>query len=32
MMGLIPYEIAAMKEVVKEKITLFGSVGKAGET
>ncbi len=29
MMGLIPYEIAAMKEVVKEKITLFGSVGKA---
>ena len=29
MMGLIPYEIAAMKEVVREKITLFGSVGKA---
>lgn len=29
MMGLIPYEIAAMKEVVKEKITLFGSVNKA---
>lgn len=29
MMGLIPYEIEAMKEVVREKITLFGSVGKA---
>ena len=29
MMGLIPYEIDAMKAVVKEKITLFGSVGKA---
>jgi len=29
MMGLIPYEIAAMKEVVREKLTLFGSVGKA---
>ena len=29
MMGLIPYEIAAMKKVVAEKITLFGSVGKA---
>lgn len=29
MMGLIPYEIAAMKDVVKEKITLFGSVNKA---
>lgn len=28
MMGLIPYEIEAMKEVVKEKITLFGSAGK----
>lgn len=28
MMGLIPYEIAAMKAVVKEKITLFGAVGK----
>lgn len=27
MMGLIPYEIAAMKEVVREKITLFGSAG-----
>ena len=27
MMGLIPYEIEAMKEVVREKITLFGSVG-----
>lgn len=25
MMGLIPYEIEAMKEVVHEKITLFGS-------
>ena len=29
MMGLIPYEIEAMKDVVREKITLFGSVGKA---
>lgn len=29
MMGLIPYEIAAMKKVVAEKIALFGSVGKA---
>ncbi len=29
MMGLIPYEIEAMKEVVREKLTLFGSVGKA---
>ena len=29
MMGLIPYEIEAMKEVVREKITLFGSVNKA---
>lgn len=29
MMGLIPYEIEAMKAVVREKITLFGSVGKA---
>jgi len=28
MMGLIPYEIAAMKKVVKEKILLFGSNGK----
>ncbi len=28
MMGLIPYEIAKMKEVVKEKIVLFGSEGK----
>ena len=27
MMDLIPYEIEAMKEVVREKITLFGSVG-----
>ncbi len=25
MMGLIPYEIQAMKEVVAEKIRLFGS-------
>ncbi|MBQ7800988.1 MAG: class II fructose-bisphosphate aldolase [Oscillospiraceae bacterium] len=29
MMGLIPYEIAAMKKVVANKITLFGSAGKA---
>lgn len=29
MMGLIPYEIEAIKEVVREKITLFGSVGRA---
>lgn len=29
MMGLIPYEIAAMKEVVAQKIKLFGSVDKA---
>ncbi len=29
MMGLIPYEIEAMKEVVREKITLFGSVNKS---
>lgn len=29
MMGLIPYEIEAMKEVVREKLTLFGSVGQA---
>jgi len=29
MMGLIPYEIEAMKDVVREKITLFGSVGRA---
>ena len=29
MMGLIPYEIAAMKKVVANKIELFGSVGKA---
>lgn len=28
-MGLIPYEIAAMKKVVAEKMTLFGSVGRA---
>lgn len=29
MMGLIPYEIDEMKKVVAEKITLFGSAGKA---
>lgn len=29
MMSLIPYEIDAMKAVVREKITLFGSSGKA---
>lgn len=29
MMGLIPYEIEAMKAVVREKITLFNSVGRA---
>lgn len=29
MMGLIPYEIAEMKKVVKEKIVLFGSDAKA---
>lgn len=29
MMGLIPYEIEAMKEVVAEKIRLFGSENKA---
>lgn len=29
MMNLIPYEIAAMKAVVHEKLTLFGSVGRA---
>ena len=28
MMNLIPYEIAAMKEVVRNKITLFGSAGR----
>lgn len=28
MMGLIPYEINAMKKVVAEKIRLFGSVGR----
>ena len=28
-MGLIPFEIDAMKAVVREKITLFGSAGKA---
>jgi fructose-bisphosphate aldolase class II len=29
LMGLIPYEISAMKKVVQEKIRLFGSDGKA---
>ena len=29
MMGLIPYEIEAMKEVVRNKINLFGSIGHA---
>lgn len=29
MMGLIPYEIEAMKEVVREKIAIFGSAGRA---
>lgn len=29
MMGLIPYEIEAMKKVVAEKMELFGSVGRA---
>lgn len=29
LMGLIPYEIGAMKKVVEEKIRLFGSDGKA---
>lgn len=29
MMGLIPYEIEAMKEVVRKKITLFGSLDRA---
>lgn len=29
MMGLIPYEVKAMKEVVAEKIKLFGSEGRA---
>ena len=29
MMGLIPYEIAAMKKVVAGKMELFGSIGKA---
>lgn len=29
MMGLIPYEIAAMKRVVANKMELFGSIGKA---
>jgi fructose-bisphosphate aldolase class II len=31
MMGLIPYEIEAMKEVVREKITLFGSLDRADQ-
>ena len=29
MMGLIPYEIEAMKTVVRDKLKLFGSVGRA---
>ena len=29
MMGLIPYEIEAMKAVVRDKITLFGSTNRA---
>ena len=29
LMGLIPYEIEAMKTVVREKMELFGSVGRA---
>ena len=29
LMEMIPYEIEAMKEVVREKILLFGSDGKA---
>ena len=29
LMGLIPYEIETMKEVVRNKIELFGSVGKS---
>ena len=29
MMGLIPYEIEAMQEVVRNKISLFGSIGHA---
>jgi len=29
MMGLIPYEIAAMKRVVANKMELFGSVNRA---
>lgn len=29
MMGLVPYEIEAMKEVVREKIAIFGSAGRA---
>jgi fructose-bisphosphate aldolase class II len=30
MMALIPYEIEAMKRVVRNKLELFGSVGRAG--
>ncbi|MBO7373654.1 MAG: class II fructose-bisphosphate aldolase, partial [Oscillospiraceae bacterium] len=29
LLGLIPYEIEAMKQVVKTKLELFGSCGKA---
>ena len=29
LMNLIPYEIKAMKETVREKISVFGSAGKA---
>ena len=29
MMGLIPYEIEAMKEIVRNKIELFGSVNQS---
>lgn len=30
MMALIPYEIEAMKRVVRNKLKLFGSAGRAG--
>ena len=30
MMALIPYEIGAMKRVVRNKLELFGSIGRAG--
>lgn len=30
MMALIPYEIEAMKRVVRNKLELFGSAGRAG--